>query len=284
MPHALLSRRGFLAGAGAGAAFATGAEAQTIPLALFDAHLHYHQSAVEKYSLEDVLAIFAKAGVKGILATSTPNDGTRLLFEKVRDRIAIVPFIRPYRTRDDIQTWWRDPASVALVRAEMERGYYRGIGEFHLSGADNAASPQVREIVALAVANDFWLHGHSDDAAIAGLHRHDERARVIWAQTGFGTETGVVEAFLRRYPKLMCELSYRSGITEGGRLSPEWRRLFETFPDRFLLGSDTWILERWFNYQTIMDGYRPWLAELPPRLARRIAWDNAATLWLGNRG
>jgi hypothetical protein len=59
------------------------------------------------------------------------------------------------------------------------------------------------------------------------------------------------------------ELSYRSGITTGdGRLAGEWRELFNRHSDRFLLGSDTWINERWFGYDTIMQTYRGWLAQL----------------------
>jgi hypothetical protein len=60
----------------------------------------------------------------------------------------------------------------------------------------------------------------------------------------------------------MGELSYRSGITTGdGKLAAEWRELFARHSDRFLLGSDTWINERWFAYDTIMQTYRGWLAQ-----------------------
>ena len=35
------------------------------------------------------------------------------------------PFIRPYRTRADIQTWFDDPATWELIQTEYKRGYYR---------------------------------------------------------------------------------------------------------------------------------------------------------------
>jgi hypothetical protein len=35
--------------------------------------------------------------------------------------------------------------------------------------------------------------------------------------------------------------------------------LFERYPDRFLLRSDTWVPERWSSYGEIMAGYRGWL-------------------------
>jgi hypothetical protein len=79
---------------------------------------------------------------------------------------------------------------------------------------------------------------------------------------------------------LVCELSYRYGITgEGGRLTPEWRRLFETFPDRFIIGSDTWIPQRWQIYGELMEGYRAWLGQLPRVVADRIAHGNGERLF-----
>ena len=34
----------------------------------------------------------------------------------------------------DVQTWYRDPEIYAMIERELERGIYRGIGEFHLYG------------------------------------------------------------------------------------------------------------------------------------------------------
>ena len=59
--------------------------------------------------------------------------------------------------------------------------------------------------------------------------------------------------------------------------------MFERYPDRFLLGSDTWINERWESYGAIMAGYRAWLAQLPPKIAAQIANGNAKALFGGER-
>ena len=245
---------------------------------LFDAHLHYSQAAVDRYPLNEVLEKIARAGVSHVLVSSTPNDGTRLMFEKARHGVKVIPFIRPYRTRADMAAWWKNPGTMELIREEMARGFYKGIGEFHLSGRD-ALSPEVAALVKLAIQHDFWLHAHSDDEAIAGLHAHDARLRAIWAHCGFSTAVSVVEDFLKQYPQVMCELSYRSGITENGQLTAEWRRLFTTYPQRFLLGSDTWVNERWHAYENIMNGYRPWLKQLPGPVADAIASGNAIRLF-----
>jgi hypothetical protein len=109
--------------------------------------------------------------------------------------LQVVPFIRPYRVRADIQSWFGDPVIFDLVQDEFKRGYYRGIGEFHLSGkaADNE---WVKKTVDFAVANNLYLHAHADDEAVEILMRHNPRARIIWAHTGFGLSSDRVSAML----------------------------------------------------------------------------------------
>ena len=251
----------------------------TEPIEIFDAHLHYNWEPKPYYQLDEVLALFKKHRVTGILATSRPNTGTHALVDAKADGLQVVPFIRPYRVRADIGSWFGDPVIFDLVQDEFKRGYYRGIGEFHLSGK-SAENEWVKKTVDFAVANDLYLHAHADDEAVEILMRHNPKARIIWAHTGFGLATERVAAMLSKYPKLWGELSYRSGITDGsGKLTPEWLRLFERYPDRFLLGSDTWVPERWASYGEIMAGYRAWLAQLPPDAARQIAHGNARALF-----
>jgi hypothetical protein len=249
------------------------------PIEIFDAHLHYNWEPKPYYQIDEVLALFKKHRVTGILATSRPNTGTHALVGARAEGLQVVPFIRPYRVRADIGSWFNDPVIFDLVRDEFKRGYYRGIGEFHLSGKA-ADTEMVKKTVDFAVANNLYLHAHADDEAVETLMRHNPRARIIWAHTGFGLPAERVSAMLAKYPKLWGELSYRSGITDGsGKLTPEWRALFERYPDRFLLGSDTWVPERWASYGEIMAGYRGWLAQLPPAAAKQIAHGNARALF-----
>ena len=249
------------------------------PIEIFDAHLHYNWEPTPYYQPDEVLALFRKHRVTGILATSRPNTGTHALMDARAEGLQVVPFIRPYRVRADIQSWFGDPVIFDLVQEEFKRGYYRGIGEFHLSGK-SAENQWVKKTIDFAVANDLYLHAHADDEAVEILMRHNPKARIIWAHTGFGLSTDRVTAMLSKYPKLWGELSYRSGITDGaGKLTPEWRALFERYPDRFLLGSDTWVPERWASYGEIMAGYRAWLAQLSPVIAAQIANGNAKALF-----
>lgn len=263
------------------------ARASEEPIEIFDAHLHYNWEPTPFYQPDEVLALFKKHRVTGILATSRPNTGTHVLMDAKRDGKAdglwVVPFIRPYRVRPDIQTWFNDPTIFDLVQDEFKRGYYRGIGEFHLSGKA-AAGEWVKKAVDFAVANNLYLHAHADDEAVEILMRHNARAKIIWAHTGFSLAPSRVASMLATYPQLWGELSYRSGIIGGrGELTPEWRAMFEKYPDRFLLGSDTWISERWSNYGAIMSEYRGWLKQLPPTVAKQIAHGNAQRLFGENK-
>ncbi len=253
------------------------------PAPIFDAHLHYNVEAAAAFPVSDVLRRFRDSGVATILATSRPNDGTRaLVAAAMADPGAaprVVPFIRPYRNEADRQTWFNDPAIYALIETELARAIdWRGIGEFHVFGRD-ADTPWVKRIVALAVERGLWLHAHCDDTALEILFAHDPRVRIIWAHSGFSTPPAKIAHYLERHPALVGELSYRYDVTDGGKLAPAWRALFLAWPDRFVLGSDTWINERWARYGEIIDYYRGWLAELPPDVAAKIARGNGERLF-----
>ena len=45
-------------------------------LPLFDAHMHYNVEARSVLTPEQVIALWRREGVKGVLATSRPNQGT----------------------------------------------------------------------------------------------------------------------------------------------------------------------------------------------------------------
>ncbi|WP_431122295.1 amidohydrolase family protein [Variovorax paradoxus] len=263
---------------------------------LFDTHLHYNQEAWDgntgPYPPAEALARMQRNNVTAIVANSRPNAGTQTLAAARETRAAgvtVVPFVRLYRNRDDYSNWFRDESIHEMVLVELARGTasgpYRGIGEFHLYESANANGPVARKLIALAERQKLAVLAHVDDVAIdllmANAPSKGRNLRLIWAHTGIGgAPIERVQALLERYPLLMGELSYRPGLTcEGGRLCPEWRALILKYPERFMIGSDTWVNQRWSAYDEIMRGYRTWLGELPPDVARRIAWGNAAALF-----
>jgi hypothetical protein len=122
-----------------------------------------------------------------------------------------------------------------MVVAEERRGFYRGIGEFHVFGR-NAATPVVRDIVDFAVAKNLVLHAHCDEEALEMLFAHNPRAHIIWAHTGFGTPLPRLEEPLGKYPSLVGELSYRGDVATGdGGLAAPRAAMFRKHPTRFVV-------------------------------------------------
>ena len=50
---------------------------------------------------------------------------------------------------------------------------------------------------------------------------------------------------LKKHRKLHADLAYRNDHASGGKVDPAWREAFLEFPDRFLVGTDTFTPERW---------------------------------------
>jgi hypothetical protein len=263
---------------------------------LFDAHLHYNEEAFNgqtgPYPLPDVLSRMQRNGVRAILANSRPNEGTKQLASSPLTRqagVTVVPFVRLYRNRADYDNWYRDESIHAMVQNELARGTasgpFLGLGEFHLYDSANANGAVAKKLMALAEEKKLAVLAHVDDAAIdllmAATPSKGQKLRLIWAHTGIGGASPArVDQLFARYPLLMGELSYRPGLTcEGGKLCPQWRELLLKYQDRFMIGSDTWVNQRWADYDGLMKGYRVWLGDLPPDAARRIAWDNGARLF-----
>jgi len=282
-------RRGLLLGAvvalGAGAPLRAAARYDG---PLFDAHLHYNDEAQQAHPLADVLGRMKRSGVRAIVANSRPNDGTQAL-ASARDAtraagVTVVPFVRLYRNRADYGTWFADESIHQMALAELARGTpagpFRGLGEFHLYDSANADGPVAAKLMKLAQERGLAVLAHCDEVAVDRLMAHAPSARLIWAHTGIGgTPVARVRELMQRHPSVLGELSYRPGLTEGGRLAAPWREVFLAQPDRFLIGSDTWINPRWQHYEALMDEARGWLGELPPAVARRIAWGNGAGLF-----
>ena len=260
---------------------------------LFDAHLHYNDEAQSAHPIQDVLARMKRNGIKAIIANSRPNDGTKNLAsakeQTAQAGVTVVPFIRLYRNRADYDNWFRDETIYTMVVDELARGTasgpYRGIGEFHLYDSQNANGAVAAKLMKLAEEKQLAILAHVDDVAIdllmANTPSNGQNVKLIWAHTGIGGASAErVRALMKKYPKLMGELSYRPNLTGAdGKLSPEWRGLITEFPSRFMIGSDTWVNQRWLYYDELMKGYRTWLGDLPAAIAAQVAWGNGATLF-----
>ena len=237
-------------------------------LPIFDAHLHYSHDAWQSVPVADAIAILRNAGLKRAMVSSSNDDGTQQLFAAAPD--LIVPELRPYRTRGEIGTWMRDESVVGYVEERLKKYRYVAIGEFHIYGAD-ADLPVMRRLVQLAKQYRLFLHAHSDADAVDRLFVQDPAARILWAHAGFAAPDAV-RAMLRKHRNLWCDLAFRNDHAPGGKLDAAWRAAFLEFPDRFMVGTDTFTPERWHYIGEHANFSRTWLADLPKEIAERIAW------------
>lgn len=242
-------------------------------LPLFDAHIHYNRADWQQFPPSAVLALWQQAGVDGALVSSTPDDGTLRLYDAAPKRV--IPFLRPYRAPADRSNWFADPEIVAYVGQRLQRGIYRGIGEFHLRDGQFQTS-QIKQLVELAAERNIVLYAHCDAATVRGLHALNPKVKILWAHAGMNTSAQTIAATLERFPRLMAELSVRQRhIAPGGRLDPQWRALFLRYPERFMIGIDTSRAGRWQSYLQLAREHRQWLQQLPRDVAEKIAHGNA---------
>lgn len=259
----------------AAAAFSVGPMARAASdLPLFDAHIHYSHDAWELVPPKQAVEILRKAGLRGAFVSSSNDQGTQMLVAEVPE--LIVPALRPYRTRGELSTWTRDDSVLRYLEERLAKFRYVGIGEFHLYG-DEADLPVPRRLVALAREKGLVLHAHSDAAAVEKLFQQWPEARVLWAHSGFDRPEAVRQV-LRRHPRLWCDLAFRGDQATVGKVDAAWREAFTEFPDRFMIGTDTFTPERWYYIAAHARYSREWLADLPAPLAQGIGWRNAETL------
>lgn len=244
-------------------------------LPLFDAHIHYSHDVWAELPPKAAIDLMRRAGVTRALVSSANDDGTLMLLEEAPDMI--VPELSPYRKRGEFDKWMRDPENLAYVEARIAKVPYVSIGEFHVYGKD-ADLPIVRRVIELARKHRLVLHAHSDADAVERMFRIDPGARILWAHGGFERLDRILD-MLRRYKTLWADLAVRSDPGGNGRVPPEWRAAFEEFPDRFMLGTDTYAPERWQYVAPHAAWARGWLADLPRPLAERIAFANADALF-----
>jgi hypothetical protein len=132
---------------------------------------------------------------------------------------------------------------------------------------------------------------HDNIAAFERLLAHNPRAVIVWAHEGWdNTGERTVELsrrLLQAHPNLYMEIKVdpievgkNSPLTSGGSgaLKPEWLKLFQDFPDRFVIGSDQHYPEppkgpqRWQSAVMVFN-------QLPADLQRKIGIDNPTRIY-----
>jgi predicted TIM-barrel fold metal-dependent hydrolase len=138
-------------------------------------------------------------------------------------------------------------------------------------------------------------------ATIPGLVRllaHNRNARIVWQHIGWDNTGHMTVELLRRlltaHPNLFLALRVEERpFTMGGspmpnrivdrdwRIRAEWRKLFEEFPDRFVVGTDEFFAGTDRSGRSPQSFEETWciLDQLAPELAARIGRQNAARIY-----
>jgi predicted TIM-barrel fold metal-dependent hydrolase len=254
-----------------------GDDARNLPI--FDAHMHYKEPAWSRYPVASIIELMDRNGVAMGLVSSTPDEGTIMLWEYAPNRI--VPELRPYHGEAGSANWAKSPGMEQYLAKRLEAYPHEGIGEFHIHNLDYADEPLFRKVIAMAKARDIFLHVHSGAEPIRWLYKLDPDVTIIWAHAGLGEPATTIFALMQEFPGLVADTSLREFaiLGHGDKLDPEWEKIVLTFQDRLMVGSDTWVNGQWDNYDAIIASNRRWLAKLPRAVAEKIAYKNAERLF-----
>ena len=247
-------------------------------LPIFDTHVHYKEPAWSLYSPEEVIELFRKSGVTSALVSSSPDDGTRMLYAENPD--IVVPFLRPYHGTVTSSNWYRQDTILNYLKDRLETHVYKGIGEFHIHNPHDADSEVIQATMKMALRDDMYIHVHTTHEGVEKLFELEPEIKILWAHAGMSDPPEVVAEMFDRYEHLWVDISIRElEIAPNGLLDAGWEALFLRHPDRITIGSDTWVNSRWEQYESILSFDRSWLAQLPEDVARKIAYENAERLF-----
>ena len=253
-------------------------------LPLFDAHVHYKEPAWDAYPVKSIIELMDKNGVAMGLVSSTPDEGTIMLWEYAPGRI--VPELRPYHGNAGSSNWAKAEGMADYLSGRLEDYPHEGIGEFHIHSLDTSDEPLFRKVIAMAKERDIVIHVHSGTEPVRWLYSLDPDVKMIWAHAGLGEPASAVHALMSEFPALYADTSLREhailgdgGRNEGGGLDPDWETIVFDFQDRLMIGSDTWVNGQWDRYSDIMASNRLWLSKLPRSVAEKIAYKNAEKLF-----
>jgi len=268
---------------------------------LADVHVHYKWSQEDVTSAQQAIDTLADNNVALAVVIGTPADYALRLKRLAPDRIVAV--WSPYRTPGEWSTWAYDKEVLVRGRQALEGGDYRGIGELHLIGgfAPHWNSPVISGLAAMAASYDVPLLIHTELSRpdyMEGLCRSQPETRFLWAHAGAVLSAPQVAEVMRRCPNVWVELSARdpwrfinNPVTgHDGALLPQWLELIETFPDRFMIGSDpVWPVEKldswdqadtgWQEYARFIGFHRAWTSRLAPWLEQKLRLTNARSFF-----
>jgi len=268
---------------------------------LADVHVHYKWSQREITPPADAIRTLQDNDVALAVVIGTPAEYA-LELQRLAPQL-IIPIWSPYRSPGDWSSWPYDKGLLQRARAALATGSYAGIGELHLIGGfiPDWRTPVISGLIELAGEYEFPLLVHtelSETSYLLELCRAHPGLRILWAHAGAILDAAQVGEVMSACPDVWSELSARDPwrfvknpiVDPAGILLPEWRSLIETYPGRFMVGSDpVWPVEQldswdqadtgWQHYRRFVEFHRGWLGQLAPSLAEKLRLRNARALF-----
>lgn len=129
--------------------------------------------------------------------------------------------------------------------------------------------------------------------AFKRLLSHNPRAKIVWAHAGWDNTgyrtTELSKRLLEAHPNLYMSIrvgpkSIASRPTdESGKINPEWLELILEHPDRFMIGSDEFLMPQKRGGRhasaTSITNTVNLLSELPSDVAKKVGFENALKLY-----
>ena len=244
---------------------------------MFDAHLHYSAADARLLGPRAVIETLDRNAISHAVVTGTPASHASDLYHYAPGRI--IPLLGVYRDHAGKADWHDDVSLPSYVETELKQGPWRGVGELHIFAKDRH-SPVFRSIVELVSSRQLPMLIHGDPAVIDTVYDIAPTMQVIWAHAGTFPYPDLVADYIQRYPMLLVDLSMRDErIAPQGRLDDAWYELFVTYPDRFMVGVDTYSPSRWQSFDAVVARIQNWLSQLPEDVAAKLAYRNARALY-----
>ncbi len=210
---------------------------------IHDGHIHYDEDVWEMLPPPDAIKMLRQQNIQRALVSGTPTEGAEMLYREAPE--LVIPMLRPYGSWRHRYFWFKDPELKAYLEGHLSRVPYRGFGEFHVFGKHMDSSP-IEDMIAIARERNLVIHPHTDPEGMRILLAKTEGIPVLWAHGGFDEPVSLLREFMENNDHFYVELSLRDEmLEEDGSLRPEWRRFLLDYPDRFLIGMDTYNPSRW---------------------------------------
>lgn len=192
---------------------------------------------------------------------------------------------------------------------DLREGRIKGFGEIFVNNSTTskhpsfrrkfrADAPSIRALFGLVARYNSFLafHMEPDKNSIAQLEHllsSDLKGRIIWNHAGCYTQANTVRKLLSRHPNLYCDLSFRYPPVANSKVvsknpnyqifggygapDPDWLKLIEEFPDRFMIGTDTYSRYRYdLSIKEVREKLLPYLSITT---SRKVAYENAQRLF-----